>query len=550
MRPQPQGAQLGAVESEAETLLVVAPPGCGKTEVLAMRAEWLLRNGAVSSGRRLLAVTFTNRARDNLRHRLTSQLGERTLRSSVTVANFHELSARILDAHYRLVGLEPGYQFPKPAWARKTLNDITKDTGRQRHALNVLGRLKHQALSDDEIIARLEEDDEQDALRFEARRAEENWLDYSDMPRYAQLILRNDRAAKVFQSHFHAVLVDEFQDLSTQQYELVQRLCARSSTFVGDPYQGIFSWAGAEPSAVFDDLLTRADQTIELDVSFRSSPAVLEVVNAIAVPLGSAALSAAEPESWAHGGHAYAARYATDVAEADGIVSLTDYLARKYPDDTIGVICRAVYRRGAVERAYERAKSTPHFWDISLDTPRIARLLKLHARHVDEGLSFAEQIEDLRFRVCSSLAQQDIDTAKEVDEGCDQLREHEDTGLSVRQLVARLRDHTVVSAISPGVHVLNAHVGKGQQFDWVIVMGMEEGHIPSYYSKTDADYLEDRRVLLVMASRARKGIFITRAVNTKNKYGTSFRQEPSRWWAAIEEGCKEMPAAFAKLMKV
>lgn len=547
---RPAGAQLAAVESAASHLLVLAPPGCGKTEVLAMRADYLIRGGAIRPGHRLLAVTFTNRARDNLSARLRQQLGEQRMRQSVAVMNFHELSARLVEAHHKAIGLDPGFSMPVKAWQRKTMATLTSDKREVSAALELLGTLKREAISDQDLLERVATAGNRVALAYERRRQEEQYIDYGDLLRYAQLILRNPRVAALFQDHFDAVLVDEFQDLSRQQYELTRLIGSRNTMFVGDPYQGIFGWAGAEPEAVYADLKSRVEQTIELDVSFRSSPAVLKVVNSISRTLGSAGLQSANPNEWVAGGHAYAAGYDTDAAEALGIVALTDYLAAQYPEDRIGVICRAAYRRGALERAYDGAASLPQFWDIALDTPRIGRLLRMHARQVDVTASIEDQLHDLRDRVVASLDPSDIETIGEVGEACDQLAEYDFEGATARVLVERIRDQQSLSSITPGVHVLNAHVGKGQQFDWVVVMGLEEGHVPSSYSKTDAALLEDQRVLLVMLSRARKGLFLTHAKTNRNQWGKVFLNQPSRWWVEMEAACDPMTAEVASILKL
>lgn len=547
---RPVGAQLAAVESAASHLLVLAPPGCGKTEVLAMRADYLIRGGAIRPGHRLLAVTFTNRARDNLSARLRQQLGEQRMRQSVAVMNFHELSARLVEAHHKAIGLDPGFSMPVKAWQRKTMATLTSDKREVSAALELLGTLKREAISDQDLLERVATAGNRVALAYERRRQEEQYIDYGDLLRYAQLILRNPRVAALFQDHFDAVLVDEFQDLSRQQYELTRLIGSRNTMFVGDPYQGIFGWAGAEPEVVYADLKSRVEQTIELDVSFRSSPAVLKVVNSISRTLGSAGLQSANPNEWVAGGHAYAAGYDTDAAEALGIVALTDYLAAQYPEDRIGVICRAAYRRGALERAYDGAASLPQFWDIALDTPRIGRLLRMHARQVDVTASIKDQLHDLRDRVVASLDPSDIETIGEVGEACDQLAEYDFEGATARVLVERIRDQQSLSSITPGVHVLNAHVGKGQQFDWVVVMGLEEGHVPSSYSKTDAALLEDKRVLLVMLSRARKGLFLTHAKTNRNQWGKVFLNQPSRWWVEMEAACDAMTAEVASILKL
>lgn len=507
----------------------------------------MIRDGTVRPGRRLLAITFTNRARDNLRERLRQQLGEARMRTSVSTMNFHELAARIVEAHAPVIDLERGYTGPNPSWLRRAI--AARDLGRTRSAevRELLQSVKREALTDAEVLDRLNGDD--DAQDIERTRQAEHYIDYGDLLRYAQLILRNDRVAALFRAHFDALLVDEFQDLSLQQYELTQRVADRNIAYVGDPFQGIYGWAGASPEQIHADL-EACCEGVTLTSSFRSSPAVLNVVNSISADLGAPALEAAEPERWGKlGGHAYAANYPSDTAEADGIIALTDYLAGKYPDDRIGVICRAAYRRGALDRAYERATHQPQFWDIALDTPRVARLLKLHARHVDPAASFADQIAELHERVCAALPPTDVDTLTEVQEACEQLAEHEEPDISVASLVNRIRDHQVVSAIAPGVHVLNAHVGKGQQFDWVIVMALDEGHVPSSYSRTDEALLEDQRVLLVMISRARRGLFLTHAASNSNQYGRVFHNDPSRWWEQMEAAVKPMPDNVARLLK-
>lgn len=546
---QPVGAQRQAVESQAHDLVVLAPPGCGKTEVLAMRADHLLRSGAVRPRRQLLAITFTNRARDNLRNRLAQQLGEGRLRARVTVVNFHELSARILEAHYKTIELAEGFTFPRPAWERRTLAELTSDRSSQSAARDLLAKLKRHPLTDDELMQRLDNAGSRVALELERRRRAENYLDYGDLQRLAQLILRHDRVAALVQSHFDAVLVDEFQDLSLQQYDIARLVCVGHSTYVGDPYQGIFGWAGAQPAAVYADLTARADEVVGLDTSFRSSPAVLNVVNSVSASLGATALRAADPNSW-DGEHAYAARYQSDAAEAAGIVALTDYLARTYPDDTIGVICRSAFRRRALDRSFASAAQPPQFWDIALDTPRVGRLLKVHARHVDAIQPFVDQVSDLRRRACDSLKPTDIETIGEVSAACDQLLEYERDGIAVKELMGRLRDNQSISAITPGVHVLNAHVGKGQQFDWVVVMGLEEGHVPSVYAKTDEAILEDQRVLLVMLSRARKGLFLTSARSNTNQYGRTFQNSPSRWWDAMSLACQPMTVEVMERLRL
>jgi len=95
------------------------------------------------------------------------------------------------------------------------------------------------------------------------------------------------------------------------------------------------------------------------------------------------------------------------------------------------------------------------------------------------------------------------------------------------------------------VHLLNAHVGKGQQFDWVFIPGFEDGHIPSFLAKTGAEVTEEMRILLVMISRARHGILVTRATELISKKGNPYDTKPSRWSTTLVSGLSMKPDQLA-----
>jgi DNA helicase-2/ATP-dependent DNA helicase PcrA len=103
--------------SPAANLLAIAPPGCGKTELLARRAVHLL--GVLEPHQRILALTFSNRAKQNLRERLLRTLGPQRFSRHVRVANFHGHAADIIRAHGRTLGLDPNTPMP----GRSTLAD-------------------------------------------------------------------------------------------------------------------------------------------------------------------------------------------------------------------------------------------------------------------------------------------------------------------------------------------------------------------------------------------------------------------------------------------
>jgi DNA helicase-2/ATP-dependent DNA helicase PcrA len=114
---------------------------------------------------------------------------------------------------------------------------------------------------------------------------------------------------------------------------------------------------------------------------------------------------------------------------------------------------------------------------------------------------------------------------------CDLLGE----GLSPSQVRTRIKlggDSTLLTA--PGVHLLTGHAGKGQQFDWVVILGAEEGCIPDFRAATAHAQAEEARILSVMISRARHGVLLLHAAAVESRYGKAWTKEPSRFLAAFE----------------
>jgi DNA helicase-2/ATP-dependent DNA helicase PcrA len=109
-------------------------------------------------------------------------------------------------------------------------------------------------------------------------------------------------------------------------------------------------------------------------------------------------------------------------------------------------------------------------------------------------------------------------------------------GVSVFDAVATCRGSGLSDqAVSPGVNLLNGHRGKGQEFDWVVVLGLEDGQIPDFRNEDDPDEL---RILHVMVSRARYGLLFTYARNTMTGYGWRAARQ-SRWLSVLRRTAKE-----------
>ena len=169
-----------------------------------------------------------------------------------------------------------------------------------------------------------------------------------------------EEIANLFHQHYGAVLVDEFQDLSLQQLDIVMLTCTASRTFAGDPLQGIYSWAGAASQEVEAICCaSSAAQPVQLTVSYRSSPAVLAMVNGVSARMGAMPLRARDPAAWPDGGASAAITFATMDEEAGFIArAMRADHPRADPAASVGVIARSGWRRGAIDRAFA-APSVP-----------------------------------------------------------------------------------------------------------------------------------------------------------------------------------------------
>lgn len=523
--------QHAAATSEKDHLLIVAPPGCGKTEVLAHRAAHQI--DLLKPNQRVLALTFTKRARANLEERLRSVLGQTKARRQVVVRNFHGFATQVVLAHGRTIGLRmDDLGMPKTSTMRRAMEaagggDAVYDAER------LLAEIKRLPLSDAEVLEAIDQRGRSEsallAAKVERSRQDANQLHYDDLLRHAQRLLRIPAVARLYQEHFGAVLVDEFQDLSLQQFDISILSCADRRTFAGDPHQGIYSWAGAEPAEVEAKVRRMCGDPIMLRASYRSSPLVLEAVNSISeqVEPGSSLVSA-KPEEWNDEGCSAALVLQDQAVEAALAVRLATSIHDTEPEASIGIITRAGWRRNYIDDAFDKQTSVPvRRWGLAIEDPATVALIQATV----SGLPRGATVNDARLAALDTLDPSDVDARELIDDAFEALGQ---TGATTaRSAVRSIRQTDPQQVVGPGVHLLNAHTGKGQQFDWTLVVGLEEGHVPGSRNRCGDALDEEQRVLLVMLSRARHGLIVTRVRTRDGQYGNR-PVNKSRWWAALK----------------
>lgn len=529
--------QREAAMSDQDHVMIIAPPGCGKSEILAHRTMHQISR--LEKNQRVLALTFTNRSRSNLEERLLSVLGHERMRRNVVIRNFHGYATQIVLAHGRTIRMAmDSLLLPKTTTVRKALEALNAGNAGYE-AERILNEVKRSPLSDKEVLLAIEAGppghSRDLALQVESARQEANQLHYGDLLRHAQRLLLIPAISRLYQAHFGAVLVDEFQDLSMQQLDVSRLSCVDRQTYAGDPLQGIFSWAGAVPSEVESELRKVCGEPIRLHESYRSSPRVLEAVNSVSEQVDpEATLVAAKPDQWKEGGCSAALVFQDRGEEAEALSGLARSILAHDPDASIGIICRASWRRGDIDEAFASETGFPvHRWDLAIENPQVVSLIQSTVAALPRGAS----VEDARLAVLDAVDSADVETREHVDDAFDTLANSGET--TARAAVRSIRVSDPKQTIASGVHLLNAHTGKGQQFDWVFVVGLEEGHMPSKRNNQGEKLEEEERVLLVMLSRARNGLIITRARTAEGMYGP-YPARASRWWNTLETSCSNL----------
>ncbi|NKB64238.1 MAG: DNA helicase II [Gammaproteobacteria bacterium] len=284
-------AQREAVAAEPGPLLVLAGAGSGKTRVLTHRIAWLIEGHQVSPFA-ILAVTFTNKASREMRGRISELLDMPS--SGIWMGTFHGLCHRLLRMHFEEAGLPQSFEIldsdDQYRLIRRVLRELDldeaywpprqlqwminnhKEEGRRPHHLPEGNDLQQQTLY--KVYANYEELCQRFGL-----------VDFAEiLLRTLELLKNNQPLRETYQQRFQHVLVDEFQDTNSIQYQWLRLLAKQHNNFfaVGDDDQSIYGWRGArvENLLSFEKDFPGA-QVIRLEQNYRSTGNILNAANAV-----------------------------------------------------------------------------------------------------------------------------------------------------------------------------------------------------------------------------------------------------------------------------
>ena len=290
-------AQREAVEHRGSPLLIVAGAGSGKTRVLTRRIAHLLRTGEAMPGE-ILAITFTNKAAAEMRERVEELVGPAA--RSMWVSTFHSACVRILRRDAAAAGLKSSFTIYDSADSLRLITTIAKDLqlDTKKHAPRALAS-RISTLKND-LTDPIDFADQAESAKnpfektlakiytnYTERLRQANAVDFDDLIGLTVALLRDNPAIREgYRRRFRHLLVDEYQDTNTAQYQLVRELVGEDPradlTVVGDSDQSIYAFRGATIRNIieFEQDFPSA-RTIVLEQNYRSTQNILTAANAV-----------------------------------------------------------------------------------------------------------------------------------------------------------------------------------------------------------------------------------------------------------------------------
>ena len=507
--------QRRAVEAVRGPVCILAGAGSGKTTTITRRIANQVATGTFRADE-ILAVTFTDKAAAEMRTRLET-LGV----TGVTARTFH--SAALAQLHW--LGTAPARILPSKVLMLRRIGNSLPPPYKFRPAGDLATEIewaKNRRLTPDTYLDGLGEHESpiaSDLMRrvfrfYEAAKSERGFVDFEDLLELAlRLFDEDEHALAELRERYGAFTVDEYQDVNLLQQALLDRWLGPSDELcaVGDDYQSIYAFTGATPSYLLGLPRRFPHATvIKLEANYRSSRQILALANRIVPSLGGAgkvlrATRADGPEP--------VLRVVED-ERAFVVEQVRALHAGGVPYEELAVLCRTNARLADFEEAFHDAKIP--FQGAALlsreaarqllkrlrklkATPVVAAAVRGYAQDAGWVRQPPDKLGEREFVRQADLSRL-VMLADEFDNGVSTTRDF------IADLEARFG---TTGPERRGVHLLTLHGAKGLEFEAVFLPRVEEKELPIRQAKKEHELAEERRLLYVGLTRAKRHLFVS-----------------------------------------
>ena len=284
--------QKGAIEHIYGPLLIIAGAGSGKTRVLTYRYAHLVKSYSISF-ENILAITFTNKAANEMKERISKLLNLEV--SPKWISTFHSSCVKILRIHGHLIGFKNNFTIYDQSDSAKLIrncmrdNDVDLKQYSPKRFQAHISSLKNMRISPGEAVENAESFFEVKVAEiytsYEKKLILSNSMDFDDLLiKTVELLETNDQALDYWSNKFEYIMVDEYQDTNLVQYKLIELLSSKHKNLcvVGDSDQSIYAFRGADIRNIeeFEKDFSNA-KIITLEKNYRSSQKILDIANSV-----------------------------------------------------------------------------------------------------------------------------------------------------------------------------------------------------------------------------------------------------------------------------
>ncbi len=282
-----------AVVNTEGPCLVIAGAGSGKTKVLTHKIAYLIEEKQIKPWN-ILAITFTNKAANEMKQRVESIIGE--MAQDMWIGTFHSICVRILRRYIDRIGFNSSFiifdtsdQKTLIKQCMKTLQ-IDDKTFNERAISAEISNAKNEMLEPDQYKLRATGDFRKEKIadvyeEYQKKLKENNAIDFDDIINYTiKILLENTDVLEIYSNKFRYVLVDEYQDTNKAQFTLITMLASRygNITVVGDNDQGIYSFRGADITNILNfEKDFPGTKIIKLEQNYRCTGNILKIANSV-----------------------------------------------------------------------------------------------------------------------------------------------------------------------------------------------------------------------------------------------------------------------------
>jgi DNA helicase-2/ATP-dependent DNA helicase PcrA len=473
-------SQWQAIRHETGHLLIVAGPGTGKTHTLTYRILHLL--SSLKQGQKVLAVTFTNKAANEMRLRLAkrSAAGE----PFYTVGTFHSFCQNFLKQH--------GHDFRVPSFdeIEALMEELEPDLkkGERRRLLEQISLWKAKDFTQSSFP---------ELLAYDVAMRQKGWLDFDDLLlETVKFLTAHREVLTALRQKYPYVFVDEYQDINPIQHKLLKMLIGPAGTgkitAIGDPHQAIYGFRGSSVKFFESFAADFPGATIlNLSENYRSGQNIISASSQLIRGQSSLHIPPLTAKIYSQG-RLVIHEASTDKAEAEYVVHQIEKM--------VGGTSMFSKDSGRLDKTDEACHG---FGDIAV-------LFRLNSQRA--VLEDAFNRSGIPYHITEE-------------------REYENAEETLANAFKHNNDSDKVS-------LMTLHAAKGLEFGVVFIVGCEEDLLPLNMTGLTTDKAEERRLFYVGVTRAKENLFLVRAAR-RRLFGKSYETLPSSFLSDIEEELKE-----------